>query len=69
MITSMPSSRARSATPARAAAPPPDLGFTNRTGERTGPAGRQPSGDSGGRGRLMAWSGKAMSTHGTGRAC
>jgi hypothetical protein len=44
--TSIPCSRARSATPARAALPPPDLGLTNNTGRRGGPAGCQPYRDS-----------------------
>jgi hypothetical protein len=35
-------SRARSAIPAPAALPPPDLGLTNNTGWRGGSAGRQP---------------------------
>ena len=69
MITSMPRSRARSATPVRAAAPPPDLGFTNKTGERAGPADRQPSGDGACDGWLMACSGTAMALGGTECAC
>jgi alpha-D-ribose 1-methylphosphonate 5-triphosphate synthase subunit PhnG len=37
-----PLARARSATPALAAFPPPDLGLTSSTGRRGGSAGRQP---------------------------
>ena len=42
---STPRSRARSASPARAALPPPDLGLTNSTGQRGGSTGRQPEAD------------------------
>ncbi len=37
-----PFARARSAIPARAALPSPDLGLMNNTGPRGGSAGRQP---------------------------
>ena len=40
-ITSMPRSRARSARPARAALPPPDLGLTKSTGRCGGSAAAQ----------------------------
>ena len=42
MTASISFSRARSASPARAALPSPDPGLTNSTGRRGGPAGRQP---------------------------
>ncbi len=43
---SIPRSRARSATAARAAVPPPDLGLTNNTGRCGGSKDRRPSGES-----------------------
>jgi hypothetical protein len=45
-MTSIPRSRARSATRARAALPPPESWLTNKTGRRGGPIGRQPNRDS-----------------------
>src|SRR5215207_3386349 len=46
MTASIPRSRARSATAARAALPPPDLGLTNNTGRCGGSEDRQPRPDS-----------------------